>query len=145
MSKPHDPFFKQRGPIQVHCICPPVPSNDFDYCAIRPNSYDGAPDSGPIARLQGYGATECLAIEDLILNESEYFEPDDAIQRITPEQTGASAVACDIINATFLSLDGFEPLRRQCDQSTDYPAVQWAASLAITVDRVLREHKEKAQ
>jgi hypothetical protein len=145
MSKPNDPYRKQRGPIRVHYIGPPIPTQAFDWCAYRPDSYDGAPDSGPIARLQGYGPTECLAIEDLILQESEYFEPDDATQVITPEQTGASAVACEIINATFLSLDGFEPLRRQMDKSPDYMAVHFAASLARVVDRVLAEHKVTAQ
>ncbi len=71
-----DPFFKQRGHIRTVFINPPVGSRVNDWSAYRPNSYDGAPDAGPIAHLEGLGATEEEAVRDLIEQESEYFEPD---------------------------------------------------------------------
>jgi flagellar biosynthesis/type III secretory pathway ATPase len=59
-------------------------------------------------------------------------------QKVTPEISGASQLACDIINDTFLSLDGFRKLRRECDQDDTYPAIAFAASLARVVDRNLK-------
>ncbi len=56
--------------------------------------------------------------------------------KITPESTGCSRTACEIVNETFLSLDGFEALRRQCDDSS-YKSVDFAANIARIVDRVL--------
>ncbi len=58
------------------------------------------------------------------------------IQKITPESTGCSQTACKIVNETFLSLDGFDALRRQCDDSS-YKSVDFAANIARIVDRVL--------
>jgi len=53
---------------------------------------------------------------------------------LTPTNSGASQVACNIINNTFLSMDGFEPLRRQMNE-TDYKAEHFAAELARVADR----------
>lgn len=58
--------------------------------------------------------------------------------KITPETTGCSQTACTIVNETFLSLDGFEALRQQCDSSS-YKSADFAASIARIVDRVLQE------
>lgn len=54
--------------------------------------------------------------------------------KITPEHTGCSQLACDIINNTFLSLDGFAKMRREMDD-TEYTAEQFAAELARVADR----------
>ena len=59
-------------------------------------------------------------------------------QKITPETTGCSQTACEIINETFLSLDGFEALRQQCDDST-YKSTMLAANCARIVDRILQQ------
>lgn len=55
---------------------------------------------------------------------------------LSPENCGCSQVACNIINNTFLSLDGFEALRDQMD-GTEYRAAHFAAALARIVDREL--------
>jgi len=52
---------------------------------------------------------------------------------LTPENTGCSQTACNIIN-TFLSLDGFAALREQMD-STEYTAEHFGAELARVADR----------
>lgn len=65
------------------------------------------------------------------------------MNEVTPECSGASQLACNIINATFMSLDGFEPLRKQMDQSVDYPAVAFAAELARIVDREIKKDKDR--
>jgi hypothetical protein len=57
---------------------------------------------------------------------------------LTPEQSGASPIACEIVNETFLSLDGFAQLRRQCDDSqSGYDALAFAAEIARRVDWAL--------
>jgi len=53
---------------------------------------------------------------------------------LTHENSGASRVACEIINNTFLSLDGFAGLRQQMAGSS-YTAEQFAAELARIADR----------
>ncbi len=53
---------------------------------------------------------------------------------ITPEQCGASQLACNIVNETFLSLDGFAAMRKQM-AGTDYTAEHFGAELARIVDR----------
>ena len=53
---------------------------------------------------------------------------------ITPEQCGASQLACNIVNETFLSLDGFAAMRKQM-AGTTYTAEQFGAELARIVDR----------
>jgi len=53
---------------------------------------------------------------------------------ITPEQCGASQLACNIINETFLGLDGFAAMRKQM-AGTDYTAEHFGAELARIVDR----------
>lgn len=58
---------------------------------------------------------------------------------ISPAQCGASQLACNIVNATFLSLDGFDAMRKQM-QGTTYTAEQFAGELARIVDRELRSH-----
>lgn len=55
---------------------------------------------------------------------------------ITPEQCGASQLACNIIIKTFLSLDGFAAMRKQM-AGTTYTAEQFGAELARIVDREL--------
>lgn len=59
-------------------------------------------------------------------------------QKLTPENCGCSRTACEIVNETFLALDGFKALRRECDDSS-YKAIQFAGSLARITDRVLKE------
>lgn len=44
--------------IETACICPPVPSRDFDWVAVTENFDLGHP--------QGFGASEQAAIDDLI-------------------------------------------------------------------------------
>ena len=53
---------------------------------------------------------------------------------LTPANCGCSQVACNIINHTFLSLDGFEALRNRMD-ATEYKAEHFAAELARIADR----------
>ena len=62
---------------------------------------------------------------------------------LTKENCGCSELACTIINKTFLSLDGFEPLRRQMD-ATEYTAVHFAAELARIADREIIADSNKA-
>lgn len=45
--------------IKAHCICPPIPTRNFDWSAIDDDTYDG-----PGSKI-GYGATEQEAIDDL--------------------------------------------------------------------------------
>lgn len=59
-----------------------------------------------------------------------------SIQRLTPANSGASHLACNIINNTFLSLDGFAAMRKQMEGTT-YTAEQFGAELARIVDREL--------
>lgn len=63
--------------ISTSCICPPIPTRNKDWSAIDDATYDGAPDSSPAARCQGFGATEQEAIEDLVgqLEEHGILEP----------------------------------------------------------------------
>ena len=55
---------------------------------------------------------------------------------LAPEQCGASQLACNIVNNTFLSLDGFAAMRKQMEGTT-YTAQQFGAELARIVDREL--------
>lgn len=64
------------------------------------------------------------------------------MKEITPQNCGASQIACDIINETFLSLDGFEPLRRQMDASGGYDSLAFASSLARIADRCMKRRFE---
>lgn len=57
---------------------------------------------------------------------------------LTPSDCGASQIACNIINNTFLSLDGFEAMRKQM-AGTDYTAEHFGAELARIVDRELTD------
>lgn len=59
---------------------------------------------------------------------------------LTPENTGVSQLACNIVNNTFLSLDGFEALRKQMDGPTSsYDSLAFAASLARIVENEIRQ------
>ena len=80
-----DPFFKQRGPISARVDSPQLGIGQDYWTAIRPDSYDGAPDSHPTHRLIGFGVTEEEAIQNLIEQESEYFEPD----AVEPDESAA--------------------------------------------------------
>ena len=62
---------------------------------------------------------------------------------LTKENCGCSQLAIDIINNTFLSLDGFAALRAQMD-SSEYKAEHFAAELARIADREIKEASEKA-
>jgi len=55
---------------------------------------------------------------------------------LAPEQCGASQLACNIVNNTFLSLDGFAAMRKQME-CTEYTAQHFGAELARIVDREL--------
>jgi hypothetical protein len=59
---------------------------------------------------------------------------------LTPENTGCSQTACNIVNKTFLSLDGFAKMRQDMADST-YTAEQFAAELARVTDREIRNGK----
>ena len=60
---------------------------------------------------------------------------------ITPTQSGASQLACDIVNNTFLSLDGFAALRKQMDSPTSsYGSKAFASELARITDREIRRN-----
>jgi hypothetical protein len=50
--------------IIVSHVCPPIPTNDFDYCAC----YDGEQEEG----IYGYGCTEKEAIKNLRSNYGDY-------------------------------------------------------------------------
>lgn len=63
---------------------------------------------------------------------------------LTPDNCGASQIACNVINNTFLSLDGFEAMRKQM-AGTDYTAEHFGAELARIVDRELRDIVEPLQ
>jgi len=56
---------------------------------------------------------------------------------LTPEQCGASQLACNIVNNTFLSLDGFAVMRKQMEGTT-YTAQHFGAELARIVDREIK-------
>jgi hypothetical protein len=58
---------------------------------------------------------------------------------ITSQNSGASELACNIINNTFLSLDGFESLRKQMN-SSEYTSEHFAAELARIVDREINHY-----
>lgn len=59
------------------------------------------------------------------------------VSLLTPDNCGASQIACNIVNNTFLSLDGFESMRKQM-AGTDYTAEHFGAELARIVDRELK-------
>lgn len=44
---------------------PPIPDRSMDWSAIDSDTYDGAPDAGPITHMIGHGPTEEAAIQDL--------------------------------------------------------------------------------
>lgn len=44
---------------------PPIPDRSMDWSAVDEDTYDGAPDSGPLAHMIGRGPTEEAAIQDL--------------------------------------------------------------------------------
>lgn len=53
---------------------------------------------------------------------------------LTPENCGCSALSCEIVNSTFLSLDGFAGLRKQMDDHQYF-----AAEIARITDRKIRD------
>lgn len=56
-------FVRNGVTIETSHVYPPIPERGFDWSAIVPAEYDGAPDShSPIGR----GATEEAAIADLL-------------------------------------------------------------------------------
>lgn len=63
---------------------------------------------------------------------------------LAPEQCGASQLACNIVNNTFLSLDGFAAMRKQMEGTT-YTAQHFGAELARIVDRETGELIEVMQ
>lgn len=58
--------------------------------------------------------------------------------KLTPDTCGASQLACNIVNNTFLSLDGFAAMRKQM-AGTEYTAEHFGAELARIVDRETSE------
>lgn len=65
-------------------------------------------------------------------------------RQLTPEKCGASQLACNIVNNTFLSLDGFAAMRKQME-CTEYTAQHFGAELARIVDRETGELIEVMQ
>lgn len=59
---------------------------------------------------------------------------------LTPENCGASQTACNIINATFLSLDGFATMR--ASMTSDYDALAFASELARITDREIHDSEK---
>ncbi len=59
---------------------------------------------------------------------------------LTPENCGASQTACNIVNATFLSLDGFAAMR--ASMTPDYDALAFAGELARVTDREIRDSEK---
>lgn len=57
---------------------------------------------------------------------------------LTPENTGCSQTACNIVNKTFFSLDGFAKMRQDMVDTT-YTAEQFGAELAKITDREIRD------
>ena len=59
---------------------------------------------------------------------------------ITPESTGTSRTACNIVN-TFFMLDGFKPLIRHLDGVPGYSSIAFMAELARIADREIKAMK----
>lgn len=59
---------------------------------------------------------------------------------LTPENCGCSQTACNIINATFLSLDGFAAMRKS--MTPDYDALAFAGELARITDREIHDSQK---
>lgn len=60
--------------IETEHVYPPIPDRRFDWSAIVPDEYDGAPDSNcPIGR----GPTEEAAIADLLEQLAAHDDDDD--------------------------------------------------------------------
>jgi hypothetical protein len=57
---------------------------------------------------------------------------------LTPENCGASQTACNIVNKTFLSLDGFAKMRQDMADTT-FTAEQFGAELARITDREISD------
>jgi hypothetical protein len=57
--------------ISTHYVNPPIPTRNCDWCAVDDDTYDGAEDAHPDARIIGYGATEQEAIADLMAQLKE--------------------------------------------------------------------------
>lgn len=62
--------------IATTFIHPPIPDRSFDWEAIHPDTYDGAPDSKTRGHI-GYGATEAEAIADLLRLDQEMAEAEE--------------------------------------------------------------------
>lgn len=61
---------------------------------------------------------------------------------LTPENSGSSQMACNIVNATFLSLDGFAKMRQDMeDDQGGYDALAFAAELARVTDREIKDNE----
>jgi len=59
---------------------------------------------------------------------------------LTPENCGCSQVACNIVNATFLALDGFAKMRADMEHDQGgYTAIHFAGELARVTDREIRD------
>lgn len=65
-------------------------------------------------------------------------------RQLTPANSGASQLACNIVNNTFLSLDGFAAMRKQME-CTEYTAQHFGAELARIVDRELAPKSKTAK
>ena len=74
--------------ISTACVCPPIPIRKFDWTAVDDATYDGAPDSGPVAHCQGFGETEDAAICDLF----EQLEEHEVVKPLPPPITFANGL-----------------------------------------------------
>ena len=63
MNTPEKTPFARLGEIQIHCIYPPIPARQWDYCAYR----DGTEENGNY----GWGSTAVEAVTDLLKRENE--------------------------------------------------------------------------
>jgi hypothetical protein len=58
------------GGIKTEYWAKPSPERQWDWSALRPDVYDGAPDSSA-RHMIGYGRTEQAAIDDLLEQEED--------------------------------------------------------------------------
>lgn len=52
--------------VAVSNLCPPIPTRKYDYCAVLDDYYDGASEGMSLGTVQGWGATEAEAVQELM-------------------------------------------------------------------------------
>lgn len=60
---------------------------------------------------------------------------------LTPENTGVSQLACDLVNSTFGSMDGFARLRQDLDLDPAHDAATFGAAIARVMQQILDENE----